>query len=565
MASVTAALDIGHDALKVVALRLREGIPEVQGFHVEPLNELGRVEDGPEKNLALRGRVVRLAAEQVKPGTPLVTGMSGRATILRYINVPPVPPWRLETLMRFETEEHRKGEECIYAYRLLDLPNLEEGLAVLLALTQDSVAEEHASLVAIAGDDDPDVNLTALGLFSAYLFGHGAEEGKTVLLLDIGAEEVNLAIARGDGLWFLRHQPGGGNRFTAALGEAFGLPWNDAERLKRGRFRMYPDPGQAPSEGEKKASEALTREAAALAGQIEASLLYCRAQTKLKEINPDLLLLSGGGSRLEGLAEFLGRRLRTSVERLQPFRKVSVGALPAERVRELEALSPSLAVPTGLALSRLLREAPRMDLRPTKARTGRVFRERGIFKRAAAAAFALGLVFWVTGAVRNYGRWRRQTGAAEKTLKEDKVLKGAHLTARDRYSRLFADLQALRDRVFSGEDFLRTLSQLKKRTPPPIMLVEVSTAKPRARGRAGKGEASTFQLERRVYVRGYARSRKSLPQAQREIKRFEESLAELGELFEQVEREYQTTVPIEKTGGYYVEAFVLALKLAERR
>lgn len=576
MSRVVTCIDIAHDAIKMIALAPGPGIPELVRVAYEPLGELGRVEDGPEKFAALRPRIRRLAESSRMPMRETVVAISGRGTMLRYVPVPPIPPWRLAALMKFEATEaaSRSNEDaqagpCAYDYRLLDAPDVEGQSTVLLAMARESVAADRASLALAAGAEDPDIDLAALGLYSAYVHGHGAEgdEEKTVLLLDIGADELNIVIARGGGLYFARHQPGGGRQFTRAISEVLSLSHAAAEDYKRSKARLYADPAGAPTEEAKTVSEALLREAVAIVRAVEGTLLYARAQTRLKDLKIDRVLLSGGGARLEGFADFLGARLGAEVAPLEPLRRVSLGRLPKEELASLGGGYSLFAVPAGLALSRLVRGAARLDLRQPAAKAARDFRRREVYLRAAAVAFAAGLVFWIAGVFRERSVVARALEVAKARVAEDEAERKTLDVARARYAQLRADMDALRERVSSGEDLLRALSQLKKRTPEAIRLVSLSTNRPAVLGESkdAPDKGATFQSERLIYLHGYSRSNVSLAKAYEQVTAYQKSLGEAKSLFEDVKQVLLRDAGANAPGGPDLAEFVITLKVARPR
>jgi Tfp pilus assembly PilM family ATPase len=651
------AVDVGNESIKMVALASRSGMPELIGVVHEPLEEIARLEDGPEKSAALRMRVSKLMALAHLPTGEVVSPISGRGTIARYVHVPPVPPWRLEALMRFEATQQAGGavedpaaESRSYDYRMLDVPDVDGQTLLLLAISQEAAVLERTALARASGAADPDVDLAALGLFNAYVLGHGVEEDQSplgeafgeapgevfgealgrpfetdaplvldepdeadepdepdeaneagaspgpdeadstpsgsagpeeveqsgaVILLDIGADELNLCIVRNGGLYFVRHQPGGGRAFTEAVRQAFWISWVEAEEFKRSRGRIYADPGEAPSEKDRLANEALSRQAADLARTVEAALMYARAQTKAKALAIEKILLSGGGARLEGLAEFLARRLRTEVKPLEPLRKVSLGGLSSNAMAPLEGEYSTFAIPIGLALARVSARGATLDLRTRGDKGRRDFRRRGLFAWAAAFVFALGFVYWVVGAVRDRVVYARASKAAADLVDSDRTEMAGLETVRAESRRLEAEMDALRERITSGEDLLRVLSQLKRRTPGSIRLVSVSTSRPKKLGEDDATEEdgkTTFQKIRKIYLYGYARSRQSYPDALNKITGYERSLAELKDLFAEVSPGVAQEVEISEddrrvTGGgsVIVAEFILEVEIARRR
>jgi hypothetical protein len=310
-----------------------------------------------------------------------------------------------------------------------------------------------------------------------------------------------------------------------------------------------------------------------LARAIEATLMYARAQTKLRELKVDRVLLSGGGANLKGLSPFLARRLGAEVAPLQPLRKVSLGSLSPEQVKPLGEEYASLAVPIGLALSRAHERAYRLDLRRQAAKDDRLFRRHDLYLWAAAAVLAAAIVFWVGDALRERGLAARAKETSTSVAKSDRDARREFEIARRRNTRLRAELEALRDRVTSGEDLLRVLSQLKKRTPPSVTLVELSTTRMRLPGdqdgisSAERQGPETFQSDRRIYLRGYATSSlgadrlEAYGDALKIVEAYEEELKEARELFAQVEP--QLTLRIEEASN--VAAFWFALTVAREQ
>jgi len=595
---VVTAIDVGRDAVKLVSVADARGMPELAGVAYEPLEELGRIEEGPEKLAALRMRLSKLGRSSRFLRGETVIPVSGRGTFVRYIRVPPIPPWRLDALMRFEAMQQSGGrtedpadEARAYDYRMLDVPDMEGQSIVLLVLSQEGAVRDRLELARAAGAEDPDVELASLGLFNAYLYGHGPEEDedKTVVLVDVGADEANICIVRNAGLYFARHQQGGGRAFTNAVRKARGISWAEAEDYKRSAVRV-PEDAAAPSdeerqraeaiarartsvrsgrlwpEEEKVVAEAVAREAAELVRSIEAALMYARAQTKRRDLKVDRILLSGGAARLQGLAEFLAGRLKVEVSPLEPLRRISLGRMSPKDIEPLEGKYSAFAVPLGLALSRLESAAPTLDLRTSADKAERVFRQRGLYLRAAVAIFVAGMVFWIAGAVRDRIVYARAADAAQDRDKSDKAELKRLDSVRGNNERLQAEIGAMRERVTSGEDLLRALSQLKKRTKGYVRLIAVSTTRPKEldRGDAPDKEIA-FADRRMIYLHGYARSRESLADAFRKVTAYKNSLEEAEELFEAVTPALLLEATQEGSTGPEVAEFIIAIRIARAR
>ena len=87
-----------------------------------------------------------------------------------------------------------------------------------------------------------------------------------------------------------------------------------------------------------------------VAMEIQKTFDFYRATTEdLGEVNVQKILISGGGSKLAGLAEELSSRLELPVEVLDPFRNIKVDTRKFDP-DYLSEIMPEMAVAVGLAL-----------------------------------------------------------------------------------------------------------------------------------------------------------------------------------------------------------------------
>jgi type IV pilus assembly protein PilM len=139
---------------------------------------------------------------------------------------------------------------------------------------------------------------------------------------------------------FVRILPSGGHEITSAVARSLAVSDEEAELLKRGS-------GQAPqAEKHEQVSKAAMGRAASFADDIRSSLDFYQSQMPGARIGR--VLLTGGGSKLEGLHNLLVERLPVPVSEGRPFHRVSPTLdLNEEAMAEAE---PLLAVAVGLAL-----------------------------------------------------------------------------------------------------------------------------------------------------------------------------------------------------------------------
>jgi type IV pilus assembly protein PilM len=163
------------------------------------------------------------------------------------------------------------------------------------------------------------------------------EGGVEEAIVDVGAHVTNIVVhARGD-TRFVRILPSGGRDVTMAIARSAGVEDDVAERLKRGEeVEDAPPPQQV--------RQAALQRAAAFVDEVRSSLEFYTAQAKDARIGK--VLVTGGGSRLEGLFDLMRQRIPVPVEPGAVFTHVPHELAEAD----VAAAEPLLAVAVGLAL-----------------------------------------------------------------------------------------------------------------------------------------------------------------------------------------------------------------------
>jgi type IV pilus assembly protein PilM len=344
------------------------------------------------------GRI--LAAKGVR-GVPVSLGLSGKDVIIRYNAVPPVPEWRLRNLMKFEVMEvsGQSGGEVSADYRKLNLPDPDGTRGedtVLVCLARNAYLEPLMKSLEAGGLKFRGGCPNSVGLFNAFAVNATYREDETCLLVNVGAQGMDLALERGGELIFARNASPGGRAFTEAIAAAFGTTEAKAETLKTTKADVTPR-GQAryaDATGEKVAN-AIMGVAGQIAQLIQSTLMIGRAQTKIPDLKVDRVMLAGGGASLKGLDAYLKQAMGVPVERFDPFSACDLSELPEAEKALVEAAPHEYAVALGLAQTPLAPAAFRLSVVPEAVRKRRDFATKGVFSVAAAAAAlaALGVLY----------------------------------------------------------------------------------------------------------------------------------------------------------------------------
>jgi type IV pilus assembly protein PilM len=185
------------------------------------------------------------------------------------------------------------------------------------------------------------VDVDAFAVQNAYEANYDLDGDAVVALLNAGASGININIVSGDQSLFTRDISIGGNAYTEAVQKELSLPFEDAERLKKGESVA----GAAP-EDVHPILRAVTEN---LLLEIQKTFDFFKATAAADRI--DRILVSGGTSKVDGFGEMLADRFGTPVERFDPFRKIQIDGRKFG-YEHLADVAPVSAVAVGLALRR---------------------------------------------------------------------------------------------------------------------------------------------------------------------------------------------------------------------
>ncbi len=160
-------------------------------------------------------------------------------------------------------------------------------------------------------------------------------------MVDIGADLTNIVVHENGMPRFVRILLHGGRTITTALISELGISLAEAEQVKREMSLSD------PSGGDRLAHRVAARVCGDLVDEIRGSLDYFAASSTHGSVSR--VVLSGGTSGMEGLAELLSERLRIPVEYGSAFGSVAVGRSGLSPA-QIRFVTRTAVVPVGLAL-----------------------------------------------------------------------------------------------------------------------------------------------------------------------------------------------------------------------
>lgn len=208
---------------------------------------------------------------------------------------------------------------------------------------------------------------------------YGESPGSSVLL-DVGSRSVSLIVKGEDEASFLRTFNFGGSLVTLALARQLERSFQDAESMKLDWVKNHGD-----SENLDVLNQCSEGFVSRLVNEVQRSLALFRRQEQ--KGNPNRILLTGGGSLLPGLADFLERKTGIQCGFYDPFRGVASG--PGLATSQASHTSYALVASMGMAFGSLNASSKRGNLLPEHASAKRALSERRPWQMASVALLVL--------------------------------------------------------------------------------------------------------------------------------------------------------------------------------
>jgi type IV pilus assembly protein PilM len=286
--------------------------------------------------------IAQIFSEHQIRTTRVAAGVSGHSVIVKNIVLPQMSQEELQESFSWHAEEHIPFDiaDVNLDYELTG--KSQDALHVLMAACKSDKIANVKQAIQLAGKQPVIIDVDAFALQNCYEVNYRPRQGEIVALLNIGAATMNINILNGTRSIFARDASVGGSQYTSLLQRELGLSFEQAEGVKRGM--ALPD-GVEP----RPIQPIIETVSDVLALEVKKTLDFYRATAQEGEAAIQKILVAGGGSKLPGLADFLGRRFEIPVEVFDPFRSIEVDSrkFDPDYMREIV---PEMAVAVGLAL-----------------------------------------------------------------------------------------------------------------------------------------------------------------------------------------------------------------------
>ena len=333
-------VDIGSHAIKVCQFK-QSG----KGYSILALGSVvlpeGAVDDGTLNEPEIVGEAISNLFKNLKIKNRKVGfSISGYSVIVKKVNLAVMEEAELEEHIMEEAEQYIPFDiEDVY----LDFQDLKTNTGdndrtdVMLVAAKKEIVDDYLEMLQGLKLKPVIVDVDGFALENTYEYNYQSSEN--VALVDIGASKMNINILSNGISVVARDIIVGSRQLTDQIQNVFDLDFDEAEALKIGYI--------AAEDKQQEIEEIFTTTCTQWVLEIKKAIDLYHSN------HPDQLLtkliLSGGGSKVKGLTDFLKKETELPVELFNPFTKISYNKKKIDR-NYLENIAPEMAIATGIAL-----------------------------------------------------------------------------------------------------------------------------------------------------------------------------------------------------------------------
>ena len=339
-------MDISSSSIKMVeVMDAGKGAVRVERYVIESLSK-DAVIDGNIANLEVVVEAAQRGWKKLATRTKNVAMALPTAAVITKKIIVPAGLREEELEVQVETEANQyipfALEEVNLDFQVVGpAPSSPEEVEVLIAASRKEKVEDRVAVAQAAGlkalimDVESYAMQTAFDLIKKQFPSDGLDQN--IVLVDLGANVMNITVLRNDQTVYTREQAFGGNQLTQDIMRQYGMSHEEAEAAKR--------TGGLPETYDAEVLRPFMENAAL---EIQRAMQFFFTSTQFNSI--EHILLMGGTAVIPGLEEVVSTRTQVNTLIANPFASMAIN--PRIQLKRLVADAPSLMIACGLAMRR---------------------------------------------------------------------------------------------------------------------------------------------------------------------------------------------------------------------
>ena len=355
--NVFLGVDIGTASIKVVELTVTEGKPTLSNYAWMPLDGgvSGKGDDNAEYYQVILPQCIKRLIKKAKiSGKGAYVSLPAFGGLITLIDFPEMAASDMEQAIKFEAHKYipTSLDEVVISWDVVeretravpiikekaiaeDAPSGENNdsgvrVKVLLVAAARKKVLKYENLVKLAGLELKSIDIETFSIVRSLV---GNDPGNFVIV-DIGARVCSISLVEKGIIKINRNVEAGGLEMTKTISKAMGIDLERAEVLKTSGKNFFET---------ESAISFFTLEL--ITGEVERMIrAYCKDgnRDKIEEI-----ILSGGMSRLAGIADYFSNKLQIKTTIGNPFARINYDSRLEPVIGDIQN---SLTVAAGLAL-----------------------------------------------------------------------------------------------------------------------------------------------------------------------------------------------------------------------
>lgn len=334
-------IDIGSHAVKICRLQKLD-----KGYKVLALGSAllppGAVEDGVLQEPEAAGKAISHLLKNLKIKDKEVgISISGYSVIVKKINLEVMDDNALADYIKNEAEQYIPFDISEVFLDFQKLPEKKENIdrmAVMLVAAKKEVVNDYLEMLANLKLKTVLVDVDGFALEN--IWETTTDKPGNVALIDIGASKMNINIIA-DGVSVLaRDVVVGSGQLSDQLSHVLDVEYEVAERIKLGQI--------APKEEwQEKIETIFNKICTQWVLEIKKAIDLYQANNPDRPLNS--LVISGGGSKVSGLLEYIEKETGLPVIHFNPFNNFILDEKKFDR-QYINSIAPEMAIAAGLAI-----------------------------------------------------------------------------------------------------------------------------------------------------------------------------------------------------------------------
>ncbi len=336
-------VDIGSSSIKMVELKETKKGYQLANYSIVHIpSEV--IVDGAimDPGTVVDAIKTMLSSKKIKTKDVAIS-VSGHSVIIKKITLPAMTEAELEDSIQWEAEQYIPFpiSDVNMDFHILEMAAGQPQMDVLIVAVKKDMINDYTAVMAEAGLNPVVVDVDSFALENMFCINNDIAPEETVALVNMGANVTNINILKGGTSTLTRDVSVGGRQITIEIQKHFGVSYEDAELLKCG--------GEVAGVDATGIEDIIKAASNSLITEVQRSFDFYLSTAHEGHI--DKAYLSGGSSKISGIAESISERTGIPTAMVDPFLRIGYNPKTIDP-DVLSKDAPFLCVGVGLAIRR---------------------------------------------------------------------------------------------------------------------------------------------------------------------------------------------------------------------